>query len=270
MEKRSREVYFFTLTGVVIMIFMLSSYTNRELINLNFSLFGFSFGLGLNAMEILIVLTAVMVDLGMYHSIKTTMQVPAEQIALHLFLPFAVTLTIGFTLRNIRGGLTGWGLLFIAGVLLYLVLRFEYISCDPSSSLRPLSIVVLDSLCYAVYLLFIIALRANVSRLIITIPAIFILCFVVGMKIYSFHIIHWSIIMVSAVTGAIICFADAGLHYWPVNIVSYGSLMFIWYYTLTNFVIGADRDEPFRKIIRRIMPADILAASIMVYDIIRR
>ena len=76
--------------------------------------------------------------------------------------------------------------------------------------------------------------------------------------------------MVSAVTGAIICFADAGLHYWPVNIVSYGSLMFIWYYTLTNFVIGADRDEPFRKIIRRIMPADILAASIMVYDIIRR
>ena len=100
-----------------------------------------------------------------------------EQAVLHLFLPFAVTLTIGFTLRSFGSGSGGRALFLITAALLYLVMRFEFISCDPASTLRPLSIVVLDSLCYAVFLLFMITLRANVSRLIVSLPAVFILCF---------------------------------------------------------------------------------------------
>ena len=39
------------------LIFMLASVTNRELFNFHIALFGFSFGVSLNAMEILINLT---------------------------------------------------------------------------------------------------------------------------------------------------------------------------------------------------------------------
>ncbi len=269
MEQRKPEIIFSTMTGIVMIIFMLASLTDRELFSWDVELSGFSLSLGISSMEALIPLTAVIVDLGMYLALRTSLPVSNEQIGLHLFLPFAVTLTIGFTLRGIREGMTGWGLLFITGALLYLVLRFEFIACDPASASRPVSIVVLDGLCYAIFLLFITALRANFSRLVIILPVIFILCIVVSLKIYSFHIIHESIVLLAAVTAVIILFAETGLHYWPVDIVSYSSLMFFWYYTITSIVISADRNESARKIMRRILPVCIPSVCVLVYALIR-
>lgn len=268
MKDRKPELYFSTLTGIIIMIFMIASITDRELFRFNFDLLGFSIGFGLNAMETIIPLAAFVTDIGMFYALHSKLLIEKEQIALHLFLPFAVTLTIGFTLRNFQNDITGWLLLFITGGLLYLVLQFEYINCDPASSRKSTSIIVLDSLCYAVFLLFIIALRANISRLIITLPAVFILCFVVSLKIYSSHVIRWNIFMLSAVTGIIMSFADTGLHYWPINIISYGSLMFLWYYTFTSMVIGSDRNEPVKRTLQRILPAQIPALLITAYYLI--
>ena len=269
MEKRSPEIFFATLTGIIMMIFMLASLTDLTLFDFRLELFGFSIGMGLNAMELLIPLAAVLTDLGMYYALKTYLPVDNEQILNHLFLPFSVTLTIGFTLRNIRGGLTGWALLFVTGLLLYLVLHFEYVACDPASVQRPVAIMVLDGLCYAVFLLFIIALRAYVPRLIVEVPSMFILCFVVSLKIYSFYVIRWDLFQIAGLTALVMCFANAGLHYWPVNIVTYGAMMFLWYYTFTNLVIGADRDEAASGIMRRILPADIPAVVVMVFAMIR-
>ena len=266
MERRRPEIIFSTLTGIVMLIFMTASLTDRELFRFHLNLGGFSFGLGVTSMELLIPLAAVITDLGMYHALRISLPVSKEQIILHLFLPFAVTLTIGFTLRDIGGGLTGWGLLFLTGGLLYLVLRFEYTACDPGSIRRPVSIIILDGLCYAVFLLFCIALRAIISsHPFITMGAIFVLCTVVSLKIYSFHIINGNIPALAAVTGAVILFSEAGLHFWPVNIVSYGSLMFIWYYTFTSLVIGMDRDEPFGSIFKRVLPATLPALGVLGY-----
>lgn len=268
MEKRRPEIIFSTLTGIVMLIFMLAFLTDRDFFQFEVNIFGNPLGMGFSSMELLIPLAAIIIDLGMYQTLRYHLPVSDEQIGLHLFLPFAVTLTIGFTLRNIRGGLTGWGLLFLTGVLLYLVLRFEFIACDPASSLRPVSIIVLDGLCYAIFLLFIIALRANVSPLVITLPAIFILCTVISLKIYSAHIINGQILRLTVVTGFVMLFAGVGLHYWPIHIVSYGSLMFIWYYAFINLVIGSDHHDPFRTMIRRILPVVIPALFVTGYAIL--
>ncbi len=268
MERRSPEIIFSTLTGIVMLIFMLASLTDRDFFQFEIDLFGLSLGMGISSMELLIPFSAVVIAMGMYRALRTNLPVSDEQIGLHLFLPFAVTLTIGFTIRNIRSGLTGWGLLFLTGVLLYLVLHFEFIACDPASALRPVSIIVLDGLCYAIFLLFLIALRANVSPLIITLPAIFILCIVISLKIYSFHIINGNIFRLTIVTGFVMVFADIGLHYWPIHIVSYGSLMFIWYYAFVNLMIGTDNHEPLRMIVRRIMPVAIPALFVTGYAIL--
>ena len=265
MEQRKPDIIFSTLTGIVMVIFMLASLTNQKLFSYDLELSSFSISLEIGSMELLIPLAAVIVDLGMYRVLRTYLPVSGEQIGLHLFLPFAVTLTIGFTLRGIRSGLTGWGLLFITGALLFLVLRFEFIACDPASASRPVSIIVLDSLCYAIFLLFITALRANISRLVIVLPVMFILCTVVSLKIYSFHIINGNIPLLAAMTGITVIFSGTGLHYWPVNIISYSSLMFFWYYTFTNFITGIDRNEPFRSVIKRILPACLIAGCTLVY-----
>ena len=268
MEKRRPEIIFSTLTGIAMLIFMLASLTDRDFFQFEIDVFGSTFGMGISSMELLIPFTAVVIDIGMYQALHTHLPVSDEQIGLHLFLPFAVTLTIGFTIRNIRTGLAGWGLLFLTGVLLYLVLRFEYVACDPASALRPVSVIILDGLCYAIFLLFIIALRANVSPLVITLPAIFILCAVISLKIYSFHIINGQIFRLTAVTAFVMVFADVGLHYWPIHIVSYGSLMFIWYYVFVNLVIGADNHETSAMIMRRILPVVVPALIVTGYAII--
>ena len=269
MEQRRPEIVFSTLTGIIMMIFTVGAFTDRELLNVQISPLGFPIEFSVSSMELLIPLAAVIIVFGMYRALKEHLPVSGEQISLHLFLPFAVTLTIGFTLRGLDGGLSGWGLLFLTGVLLYLVLRFEYVACDPASARRPVSIMVLDGLCYAVVLLFIIALRAGISLLPVSVPAIFILCFVVSLKIYSFHIINSSIYLTAGVTGAVMAFAGMGLHFWPVNIVSYASLMFLWYYAFINLVIGKDHGEPYRSILRRISPAAGFALIVMVYAAIR-
>lgn len=268
MEERKAEIFFSTLTGIVVMIFILASLTNKELFRINLNFFGFSLTTDLESVEILIFLAAVFVNIGMYRAIHIYLPETTERIALHLFLPFAVTLTIGFTLRSF-GSRGSWPLVIITAVLLYLVMHFEFISCDPASALRPISIIVLDSLSYSVFLLFMIALRANVSRLIITLPAAFVLCVVVSLKIYSFHIINSSIILLAFVTGIVIVFAEVGLHYFPINIISYGALIFIWYYTFTGFVISADRNEPVGLLVRRLALAWILSCLVLLYAAIK-
>lgn len=269
MEKKKPELFFSTLTGIILSFFFLANLTDRELFRFHFNFFNFSISMALNTIELVIPSAAAATVVGLYYAFRSWLQINRRQMILSLFLPFAVTLTIGFTLRNLSYGLNSWGLLLISGVLLYLVLLFEFISCDPDSPHKARAIIVLNSLCYAVFLLFAIALRANVSRLIVSIPAIFFLCFGISMKIYSFYIINSSIIIAASVTSFVLCCADAGLHYWPVNIISYGALIFLWYYIFSNFIIGADREEESKSIIRRILPAGISSVFVLIYSMIR-
>ena len=268
MENRNAGLFFSTLTGIVMMVFILASLTNQELFRINLNVFGFSLTTGVESVEILIFLAALFVNISMYRAIHIYLPDTTDQIALHMFLPFAVTLTIGFTLRSFGNG-GSWALMIVTALLLYLVMFFEFVSCDPASGLRPLSIIVLDSLSYAVFLLFMIALRANISRLIITLPAAFLLCTVVSIKIYSFHIINSSISLLAVITGLVIVFAEVGLHYFPINIISYGTLIFLWYYTFTGFIISADRNEPVNMLLRRLIPAWVLSGIVLLYALIR-
>lgn len=267
MEKRRPEIVFSTLTGIIMVIFWIGTLTDRTIFNFGIRLFGIE--AGLTTMQLLIPLGALIVVLGMFGTLRNSLPVTSDQIRLHLFLPFAVTMAIGFTLNGIDGGLTGFGILFLTAVLLYLVLYFEYTACDPASVRRPVSIIVLDGLCYAVFLLFVISLRANTSPLLVTLPSVFILCLIISLKTYSFHIINSSNSLTAGITAAVMVFAEAGLHFWPINVVSYGSLMFVWYYAFINLMIGKDHEENFRHIIRRILPALLFALAVLVYTVIQ-
>lgn len=268
MEKRRPEIIFSTLTGVVMLIFMIGTLTDRSLFDLQIQPFGIPLVLQVTSMQLLIPMAALIVGLGMYWALQMSLPVTGDQIRLHLFLPFAVTLAIGFTLDGIDGGVTGLGLLFLTAVLLYLVLYFEYTACDPASVRRPVSVIVLDGLCYAVFLLFVIALRAGGTSLFLSVPAVFILCFIISLKIYAFHIINTDTMLLAGITAAVMVFADAGLHFWPVNIVSYASLMFVWYYAFINLVIGKDHEETFRHLFRRILPAGIFALIVLIVSVV--
>ncbi len=263
MEKRKNEIMFSTLTGIVMLVFLLGALSDRVLTAFDLNLGGFSLRLTLHSLELLIPLTAGSAVLGLYHMLRTGPGVSGRQCALYLILPFAVVLTIGFALRNMSGMMSVCAALALGGVLFYLVLYFEYNACDPGSASGPIAIIVLNGLCYAVFLLFVMALRANVSRLIISLPAVFLIATAISMKLYSFTLIHSSVPLNAVVTGAVMTFAAAGLHYWPIDVISYGALMFLWYYCFISLEKGADSRIPTRRVLLNILPAAVPVLAVM-------
>ena len=254
---------FSMLTGVVMLVFLLGALTDRQLTAFDLNLGGFSLNLTLRSLELLIPLTAAAAVLALYHILRTRLDVPQTQCGFYLILPFAVVLTIGYALRNISGMQSVCAALVLGGLLFYLVLYFEYNACDPSSAGRPIATMVLSGLSYAVFLLFVMALRANVSRLIIALPSVFLISTAIAMKLYSFTLIRGSIPLHAAVTGAVMTFAAAGLHYWPIDVISYGALMFLWYYCFVGLENGADARLPMRRVLLNLIPAAVPVLAVM-------
>ncbi len=268
-----------TLTGIVMLVFLLGALTDRILTAFDLNLGGFSLSFTIHSLELLIPLTAGITVLGFYHILRIGLGVSGRQCVLYLILPFAVVLTIGFALRNMSGMKSVCVALSLGGALLYLVLYFEYNACDPGFAGTPIAVAVLSGLCYAVFLLFVMALRATVSRLIISLPAVFLLGTVISMKLYSFALIRsivlaaaWhmkkalirsSVPLTAAVTGIVMTFAAAGLHYWPIDVISYGALMFLWYYCFISLEKGADNRIPTRRILLNILPAAVPVLAVM-------
>ena len=58
MERRRPEIIFSTLTGIVMLIFMLASLTDRDFFQFEIDLFGLSLGMGVSSMELLIPFSA--------------------------------------------------------------------------------------------------------------------------------------------------------------------------------------------------------------------
>lgn len=252
-----------TLTGIVMLVFLLGALTDRILTAFDLNLGGFSLSFTIHSLELLIILTAGIAVLGFYHILRMGLGVSGRQCVLYLILPFAVVLTIGFALRNMSGMKSVCVALALGGALLYLVLYFEYNACDPGFAGTPIAVAVLSGLCYAVFLLFVMALRATVSRLIISLPAVFLLGTVISMKLYSFALIRSSVPLTAAVTGIVMTFAAAGLHYWPIDVISYGALMFLWYYCFISLEKGADNRIPTRRILLNILPAAVPVLAVM-------
>jgi len=132
-------------------------------------------------------------------------------------------------------------MLFLGGLLLFLVFTAETIMVDPNDSRRVIAEIVLTGLAYSTFLITSIAVRVNLSRLILELPVLALVAFLIALRLLFLRISgvkqeKWAIWVAIFVIQTATAF-----HYWPINSLSYSVLMFLCFYVLVNSMILVSR-----------------------------
>lgn len=265
MEKDTRRDSFSEITGTILLIYVIASYTDRVLLKLPITLGSFSVLWTLRLMDIVSVLISLILALRFYLILRENFEIGVRSKMNHVFLPFVTVLSVTLALRNTTGGMTWWLLLFLAGLLIYGVMFSEYTICDINSPNRPIALILLSALCYAVFLLAMMAIRTNVTRLVFEMPLCFMITVIDAIRLFSLWMDTKDVISEIFSCGIIMMFSMSGLHYWPINTVSCGVLMFIWYYLISNTEILLSQGRDIRFVLKLQIPVGIILIAAFIY-----
>jgi hypothetical protein len=139
------------------------------------------------------------------------------------------------------------------------VFMADYITVEPGAPNYPIASAGLIALSYALFYLFVIALRTAGARLFVIIPAIFLAAGLVSLR--TLHLRQsgrWDFPW--AIGIGIICVQiTGGMHYWPLSAVQFGLILIGPLYALTTFTYSLGEDVPLRTAL--VEPGIILALT---------
>jgi hypothetical protein len=175
----------------------------------------------------------------------------------HWLLPTLTAFIVGALLDILPSG-TAWWIGIAAGALILIaVLVAEYVAVDPGAPLYSLASAGLTALSYALFLLFVIALRIGGARLFLILPAIFLSSAMVALRTLHLRLAgRWEFPWAMGI-GLISAQLAGGLHYWPLSSLQYGLLVLGPLYALTALASTLSEDVPIRAALAE--PAVILA-----------
>ena len=154
----------------------------------------------------------------------------------HGFIPALTAWAIGVPLNTLGIGPAWWVVLALGGVLMVLVLVSEYIVVDPNSAAYVPASLGLTAVSFALYLILAIAIRAAGVRLFFMLPALIpTLGLLVLRSLYlsSNGKWHWFwSVGIAVFVGQI----AIGMHYLPIQSITFGLILVGLAYPLTNFV----------------------------------
>ena len=165
----------------------------------------------------------------------------------HWLLPALTASIIGVLLDILPAG-PPWWIGFVAGaVILIAVLVAEYVAVDPGAPLYALASAGLTALSYALFLLFLIALRLGGARLFLMVPAIFLAAALVALRTLHLRLSgRWEYPWAFGI-GLVCAQLAAGLHYWPLSSLQYGLFVLGPVYALTALASALAEDIPVRS-----------------------
>jgi hypothetical protein len=107
----------------------------------------------------------------------------------------------------------------------------------------------LTALSYALFLLFVIALRIGGARLFLIVPAIFLASGLVTLRTLHLRLSErWDYIWAFGI-GLVSAQLAAGLHYWPLTTLQYGLILLGPLYALIVLATNLSEDVPLRHAI---------------------
>ncbi|NMA13574.1 MAG: hypothetical protein GX933_10400 [Chloroflexi bacterium] len=116
-----------SLTVVVMLIFVMSTFTSGKSFAIPLNLLHFSLTINFRLIDLITPVTAVVSALGVYSMVSRRSDDPFYEKFVHMIIPFATTLALGIILRNVTIGV-GWiAVLYLGGILLVLVFSAECI-----------------------------------------------------------------------------------------------------------------------------------------------
>jgi hypothetical protein len=255
------------LTATVLLTYALTHLVNAPGFTLSIQLPGFYFAYPLTLGTAMTVMASGLTAAGMdwllrnhpsMDSLPSSKLWLSERTLEHWLLPALTAFIIGVLLDILPTGELWWVGFITGAAILFSVFVAEYIAVDSGAPLYPLASAGLTALSYALFLIFVIALRIGGARLFLIVPAIFLAAGLVTLR--TLHLRFggkWEYVCAFGI--AFICAQlTAGLHYWPLTSLQFGLLLLGPLYALTVLATNLNEDVPISKAVTE--PGVILGA----------
>lgn len=264
------------VTATVLLTYALTRMVNAPGFTLSIQLPGFYFAYPLTLGTAMTLMAAGLTASGMDWLLRTHPSIrdlPSSRLVQwqrsfeHWLLPALTAFIIGVLLDILPSGQLWWAG-FTAGTLILLsVFVAEYIALDPDAPSYALASAGLTALSYALYLLFMIALRIGGARLFLIVPAVFLAAGLVTLRTLHLRLTHrWEFIWAFGI-GLVSAQLAAGLHYWPLTTLQYGLFLLGPLYALIALATNLGEEVPLRNAITEpgVILATLWAAAIFLH-----
>lgn len=258
-----------SLTVVVMLVFVMSTFTSEKNFAIPLNLLRFSLTINFRVIDLITPVIAIVSALGVYSMISRRSNEPFYKKIVHMIIPFAGTLALGIILRNVSIG-AGWiAVLFLGGMLLVLVFSAECILWERSDIKIPFSVLLISASAYAIFLMAIIGIRINISRLSLELPPVFFLAFILALRILMLEpAVNQERVKALAIALLTTEF-DAALHYIPFQPLSFGVMVLSFFYSLSNIMITLPQNNSIRQsILSQKIPLGFLMALVVLLEMI--
>jgi len=231
------------LAASILLVYALTPFLQIPETSLSIQLPGFFFQLPLTVYTLVSVLVAVLAAAGASWLLNDHPRLGDQRTYQHWLLPALTAWAIGVPLQTLEIGLQWWAVFAFGGVLLVLVFVAEYIVVDIGDERQAPASVGLIAVSFALYLTLAIALRASGVRLYLLLPTLVpAVALVVARALYLRLGGRWCWYWAAGIALAVGQVA-LGLHYWPVQPLSYGLAVTGPAYALTSLASAIEEER---------------------------
>ncbi len=247
------------LTAAVLLTYALTHLANAPGITLTMQLPGFYFAYPLSLGTAMTIMAAGLTASGMDWILRSHPGLHGHHTLEHWLLPTLTAFIIGVLLDILpASGPAWWVGLVVGAAILISVFIAEFTAVDPGAPFYTLAAAGLTAISYAIFLLFVIALRIGGARLFVIIPAVFLAACLVALRTLHLRLGgRWDFPWALGI-GLVSAQLAAGLHYWPLSFLQFGLILLGPLYALTALAYRLDEDIPLRNALTE--PGVILAA----------
>jgi hypothetical protein len=229
------------VSAAIMLAFALTQIVSFPAQRISFSVFGIILAFLLDFSTVITLFTAILAAAGMDWLIQSHPQKERHHSFVdnfrHWVIPIFTTIVIGVVLNSFAGGAFWWVIYGLGSVLLIAVLIAEYNLIAPEENRRPLAVVGINGISFALYFLLTIAVFSANLRLYIRLPllslgALMAVSRSLHLRLGDWHPV-WAMI-ISFVLAEIV----VGFHYLPLSPIQFGLLLVGIAYALTSVVTG--------------------------------
>jgi hypothetical protein len=244
------------VTATVLLTYALTHLVNAPGFTVSIQFPGFYFAYPLTLGTAMTLVAAGLTASGMDWLLRTHPSLPSlpslkilqpQRTLEHWLLPALTAFIIGVMLDILPSGSLWWVGFTTGAIILTSVFISEYVTVDPGAPLYALASAGLTALSYALFLLFVIALRIGGARLFLIVPAILLAAGLVALRTLHLRLgDRWQFAWASGI-GLVCAQLAAGLHYWPVATLPYGLILLGPLYALITLATNLGEDVPLRS-----------------------
>lgn len=234
------------LTAAVLLAFALTRLLPASQVVLRLTLGDFFLTYPVSLTTVMTLLAAGVTATGMDWLLRSHPGLGSERTVEHWLLPMLTTFVIGVSLSLLTGGASWWVTFAITGLVLVIVFIAEYVAVDPTAPAYSAGTGLLTALSFAVTLILLTTMHSSSPRLVILLPAVFVVSGLVSLRSLHLRLRRWVFAWAGGIALIIAQLASA-LHYWPLSPIQFGLALLGPLYALTSLAGNLREDLPVRQ-----------------------